>query len=59
MKTMLVPARPVAEMGYNAMLKAKPIAIPGFMNKVLTHVVIRLLPKSLIVKISRQTMEKA
>lgn len=59
MKDMLVPARPVADVGYKAMLRAKPIAIPGFMNKLLAHVVIRLLPKNLIVKISRKTMEKA
>ncbi len=45
----LPPAREVAEYGYRAMMKGKPVAIPGLMNKIMATSV-RFLPRSLVVK---------
>lgn len=53
-----VSARGVAEAGYNAMLKGQPIIVPGFVNKLLIHGLLRLAPRQLATAISRAMMEK-
>ena len=52
------PARKVAQIGYDAMLKGKPLVIPGLLNKLTAHLALRLAPRSLATKLSRATMEK-
>jgi len=49
--------RKVAEFGYKSLLKAKPVAVPGFANRFMMHS-LRLTPRWLATKISRVTMEK-
>jgi uncharacterized protein len=56
-KTKLATSLDVAEFGYNAMLNNKQVAIHGFLNKLLTFVV-RLSPRSLVVKITRKVIDK-
>jgi len=48
----LPTSKEVAEYGYNAMMKGKAVAIPGFMNKMLAFGV-RFFPRSMVVKIAR------
>ncbi|MEQ8210365.1 MAG: SDR family oxidoreductase [Lacipirellulaceae bacterium] len=48
----------VAKYGYEAMLSGKTVAVHGLQNKILLHGLIRFLPRWLITKISRSTMEK-
>jgi len=45
----LPSAREVAEYGFRAMMKGRPVAIPGLMNKIMTTSV-RFLPRQLVVK---------
>ena len=45
----LPSAREVAEYGFRAMMKGKPVAIPGLKNKIMATSV-RFLPRSLVVK---------
>ena len=52
------PARKVAQIGYDAMLKGKPLVVPGLLNKLTAHLALRLAPRSLATKLSRATMEK-
>lgn len=56
-KSKLATSLDVAKFGYNAMLKNKQVAIHGFLNKLLTFVV-RLSPRSLVVKITRKVIDK-
>lgn len=53
-----VSARGVAEAGYNAMLKGKPIIVPGPVNKLIIHLLLRLTPRRGATAISRAMMEK-
>jgi len=53
-----VSARGVAEAGYNAMLKGKPIVVPGPVNKLIIHLLLRLTPRCCATAISRAMMEK-
>ena len=46
-------ARKVAEYGYQAMLKGTPMAIYGLTLKIVVHGILRLLPRSVITKLSR------
>lgn len=55
-KTKLASSNDVALYGYEAMLKGKQVAIHGFVNKLLAFIV-RLTPRSLVVKISRKVIE--
>ena len=55
-KTKLASSYDVALYGYEAMLKGKQVAIHGFVNKLLAFIV-RLTPRSLVVKISRKVIE--
>lgn len=57
-KMMMMPVRPVAEYGYKAMLRGKRVAVPGWMNKFTVSILIPLLPRSWVLRISRQSMEK-
>jgi short-subunit dehydrogenase len=50
-------ARSVAEYGYNAMIKGKSIAVPGFMNS-LAAFAVRFFPRNFIVKMARRVQEK-
>ena len=55
-KTKLASSYDVALYGYEAMLKGKQVVIHGFINKLLAFIV-RLTPRSLVVKISRKVIE--
>jgi uncharacterized protein len=49
-------AKEVAEVGYRAMMKGKPVVIPGFKNAFLAFAV-RFFPREFIVKIARRIQE--
>lgn len=51
-------ARSVAEEGYDAMLRGKAVIVPGAMNKVAIHGLLRLAPRRLAAKVARATMER-
>ena len=51
----LPSSKEVAEYGYNAMLKGKPVAIHGFVNQALSFFV-RLMPRKLVVAVSRKVI---
>lgn len=53
-----VSARGVALAGYDAMLKGKPIVVPGPVNKLIIHLLLRLTPRRCATAISRAMMEK-
>jgi len=53
-----VSPRGVARAGYHAMLKGKPIIVPGFVNKLIIHLLLRLTPRKQATAISRAMMEK-
>jgi uncharacterized protein len=53
----LMSANEVSEIGYAALKRNKGVVIPGFRNKVLAFLP-RLGPQSLVVKISRWTLER-
>ena len=55
----LASATEVAKYGYDAMLAGKTVAVHGWGNKVLLHGAIRFLPRWLVTKMSRMTMEAA
>jgi short-subunit dehydrogenase len=54
----LASARRVAEAGYKAMLRGKTVLVPGVLNKVTIHGLLRLSPRRLSTRISRILMEK-
>jgi short-subunit dehydrogenase len=54
----LASARRVAEAGYEAMLRAKTVLVPGLANKITIHGLLRLSPRRLSTRISRILMEK-
>jgi uncharacterized protein len=51
-------ARQIAEVGYQAMLKGKTLAVPGLLNKCAIHGLLRLSPRRLATRFSRTLMEK-
>lgn len=53
----LPTSKEVAEYGYDAMMKGKSVAIPGFMNKMLAFGV-RFFPRSMVVKLARFVQEQ-
>jgi len=53
----LMSANEVSEIGYAALMRNKGVVIPGFRNKVLAFLP-RLGPQSLVVRISRWTLER-
>lgn len=53
----LSSAQDVASYGYEAMMKGKAVAVHGFKNKLLT-VVVRFMPRSLVVKVVRKIQAK-
>ncbi|MBL7903364.1 MAG: SDR family oxidoreductase [Bacteroidia bacterium] len=53
----LPTAKVVAAYGYDAMLKGKAVAVPGFMNALLVRLV-RFIPRSVLVKAIRKLQEK-
>ena len=53
-----VSARGVAQAGYHAMLKGRPLIVPGLMNKLIIHLLLRLTPRQQATAISRAMMEK-
>lgn len=56
-KNKLATSYDVAIYGYNSMLKGKQVAIHGFVNQLLAFF-IRLMPRSLVVKVSRKVIDK-
>jgi len=48
----------VAQAGYHAMLRGRAIVVPGFLNKLTIHGLLRLAPRKLATRISRSIMEK-
>jgi uncharacterized protein len=54
----MASARQVAEIGYRAMLAGKTVVVPGPLNKVVIHGLLRLSPRRLTTRISRFLMEK-
>ena len=50
-------ARSVARAGYRAMLKGKPVVVPGLLNRLAIQL-IRVLPRRVVISASRKTMEK-
>jgi short-subunit dehydrogenase len=53
----MASAKEVAEFGYDAMIKRKPVAIPGLKNSLMTFAV-RFFPRGFIVKMVRKIQEK-
>jgi uncharacterized protein len=53
-----VSARDVAQAGYDAMLKGKPVIVPGAINKLIIHLLLRLTPRKTATAVSRSIMEK-
>jgi len=53
----LASARDVAIYGYDAMLRGKTVAVHGLGNKLLTSLLLRIVPASAVVKGARKTME--
>jgi short-subunit dehydrogenase len=53
-----VSASGVAQSGYDAMLQGKPIVVPGIVNKVIIHLLLRLTSRQHATAISRKLMEK-
>jgi short-subunit dehydrogenase len=51
-------AREVAEIGYEAMLRGKTVVVPGILNRLFIHGLLRLTPRKLTTRISRGLMEK-
>ena len=48
----------MAQTGYDAMLAGKPIIVPGIVNKIIIHFLLRITPRRRATKISRKMMEK-
>jgi short-subunit dehydrogenase len=53
----LPTAKEVAEYGYAAMIKGKTVAIHGMLNSIMANA-IRFIPRALILKVSRQVIDK-
>jgi short-subunit dehydrogenase len=53
----LATSKEVAEYGYNAMLKGKPVAIPGIVNYLIANSV-RFFPRSAVLKMARFIQDK-
>jgi short-subunit dehydrogenase len=53
-----VSAVGVAQAGYDAMLAGKSIIVPGIVNKIIIHFLLRITPRGRATKISRKMMEK-
>jgi hypothetical protein len=53
-----VAVRGVAEAGYDAMLKGKPVIVPGLVSKLIIHLLLRLTPRRCATAISRAMMAK-
>lgn len=53
-----VSARAVAEVGYTAMLQGKTLVVPGLLNKLTIHGLLRIAPRKLTTRISRTMMER-
>ncbi len=54
----LASTRRVAEVGYEAMLRGKTMVVPGGLNKITIHGLLRLSPRKLSTRISRILMER-
>jgi short-subunit dehydrogenase len=51
-------AREVAQVGYRALLAGKIVVVPGALNKLAMHGLLRLSPRKLTTRLSRALMEK-
>ncbi len=54
----MVSAREVAEIGYDAMLRGKPVVVPGLLNKLTIHGLLRISPRRFTTRISRTLTQK-
>ncbi|MFN8276648.1 MAG: SDR family oxidoreductase [Chitinophagales bacterium] len=54
----LPSSKEVAEYGYHAMMAGKPVAIHGFINAIMANSV-RLMPRQLVVRVTRMFQDKA
>lgn len=54
----LPSSKEVAEYGYRAMMAGKPVAIHGFVNAIMANSV-RLMPRQLVVRVTRMFQDKA
>jgi short-subunit dehydrogenase len=52
-----VSARRIAEIGYKTMLQGRTVVVPGPLNKLLIHGLLRLAPRRLATHLSRTRME--
>jgi short-subunit dehydrogenase len=55
--TRTASAREIAEIGYQTMLEGRTVVVPGFLNKLLIHGLLRISPRGLTTRISRAQME--
>lgn len=58
LKMPLATSEDVAKYGYRAMVKGEPVAVHGMSNKLLINLGLPLIPRSLVLKVSRAMMEK-
>lgn len=56
-KIKMPSSKTVVEYGYKAMMKGKPVAIHGYMNKILA-LSVRFMPRNVVVKITRILLDK-
>ncbi|OHB67559.1 MAG: short-chain dehydrogenase [Planctomycetes bacterium RBG_13_62_9] len=56
--SMMSSAHKIAAAGYAAMLKGKTVVVPGLLNKITVHGLLRISPRRLTTRISRALMEK-
>ncbi len=54
----LASAHQIADVGYHAMLRGKTVVVPGALNKVTIHGLLRLSPRRVSTRISRILMDK-
>ena len=55
---LMASAHEIAEVGYQAMLEGKTVVVPGLINKITIHGLLRFSPRRLATRISRTLMEK-
>jgi len=54
----MASAHEVAQAGYEAMLRGRTMIVPGSLNKLMIHGLLRLAPRGLVTRTSRSLMEK-
>jgi hypothetical protein len=54
----MASAHEVAQAGYEAMLRGRTVIVPGLLNRLAIHVLLRFAPRGMATRISRSTMER-